>query len=410
MSAKKYQLSGAGYGLCIIALLAIPVERSQALDYHVQPAASTGLMVNDNRRLQLLEPDTIYGAIGSAGFNSYAANDVINLSFSPRARLSRYEGDSDLNSDEYWTDAYVERIFPRARISIDAGYSRVAAINSELDDSGNLIAASYRKTSSVSPSLSYAISPRVLFTLGGSVSKIRFDGEGRLTDYNFFAANSNLRYQFSDRTTWLVTFGKTKFDPDFNSKTDTYTWQFGIEHALTDTVDVAFNYGGLRSTVKFSDQQLVFSPQFGFAPQTIRSETRGGGALINFDAVKRFSSVDLHASFDRSLSPSSRGQQNKTDVLIGEALWRIDETLNSKVGVSYRDQIGESEFLPGSTGLITYAVYGSVSKRLSENWRVSALYRYRRQYRRLSELTVDYNQLSISLNYTGDRVPFGLFR
>ena len=409
MPAKTYDRSGNVYGFWTIVILAITAERAQALDYHVQPSASTGLIINDNRRLLQMDTGTVYGATASAGFDSYAADEVVNYSFSPRARLSRYEGDSDLNSDEYWADAYIERIFPRARASVDAGYSRVATINSELDDSGNLLAASFRKTSFVSPSLTYAISPRVLFTLGGTATKTRFDGDGNFTDYNYFAASSNLRYQFSDRTSWLVTFGKTKFDPDFAFQTDTYTWQFGIEHALTDTVDVAVNYGGLRSTIEFSNQQLVFIPPFGFVPQTIKNKSTNGGALINFDAVKRLPNVELHASFDRSLSPSSQGRQNKTDVVMGEATWRIDEAHSSRVAVYYRDQIGESDLLPG-TGLITYAVYGSISKRLSENWRVRALYQYRRQFRRLSEVTVDYNQISISLNYSGDSAPFGLFR
>jgi len=409
MTAKVHRRARQGYGLWVLALFAIPVGSIEAFDYHVQPIASTGLIVNDNRRLQTLDPDTVYGATATAAFDAYAADDVVNFSFSPRARLTRYEGDSDLNSDEYWADAYVERIFPLARVSVDAGYSRVATINSELDDSGNLLAASYRNTSLVAPSLTYIISPRVLFTLGGSVSKVRFDGEGNFTDYNFFAANSNLRYQFSDRTSWLVTFGKTKFDPDFDFTTDTYTWQLGIEHALTDTVDVAFNYGGLRSTVKFSTQQLVFDPLVGFVPQTIRNESNDGGALINFDVAKRFPNVKLHASFDRSLSPSSQGQQNRTDVVMGEATWRINRTLSTRVATYYRDQNSETEFLPGR-GLISYVVHGSVTKQLSKQWQVRALYQYRRQFRRLSEVTVDYNQVSISLNYKGDGAPFGLFR
>lgn len=379
------------------------------MEYYVRPTLSTGLTANDNRRLVVLDPESTYKLATEAGFAGYAADDVLKLSLSPRAKLSRYEGDSSLNSDEYWIDSYVERLFRRWRVSVDAGYSDVATVTSELDDSGNLRANARKKSYYLGPAASFFVSPQTVFSLSGSANTNKFVGGGGFIDYDFLAASANLRHQFNPRTAWTVTLTKTIFEPEIDTRNDTYSFEAGIEHALDESIDVTARIGFLRSTIEFQMAQPIFLPGQGILFRNVKREVNDGGALINFGATKRFPTLTLNAEFDRRLSPSSQGRQNKTDDVTGEALWDISEKISSRIAIKYREQNAESDFISGNQ-LTTYNVYGSLSRRLTSNWRIAARYQYRRQMRSQSGITVDYNELSVALIYRADAAPLGLVR
>jgi len=370
------------------------------MEYYFQPRALFNTAVNDNRRLRLDPGPTVYRGLTDVRVRAHAISETFYGLIAPRARISRFEGDSLLNSDEYFFETFADQMFQQGRLRVDGSYSDTATINSELEDSGRFGTNGQKRSYIISPAYTYYHSPQLLFSVSTSANKVDFDGENRgFVNYEYLAGSMGLTYQQSDRTTWTATFGKTIFITEANTRTESVSFMVGLQHALADSVDVAYSIGPIRSDIEFVSTVFGQRPSGAISIANVKESVHAGGVRIDINVEKRHERGRFAASFNRDLVPSSVGEQTATNLVRGETTWRFNDYWDTAGVFVFREQKSEAELRPASNRT-TYFVEALIRRRLSRTWKVALKYHHRRFIRALGT-AADANELSVSFIYDG---------
>ena len=180
---------------------------SFATEYHVQPRASFKTLVNDNRRLFAENPTTVYGGVLNLGGSLYVADALHSAVLDPRVRLSRFQGDSDLNRDEYFFDGELGKVLKNGRLALAGAYSDTSTLTSELTDTGLFSTNKSRISYLLAPSYIHFFTPALSFSISGSVNDVEFEDseETGFVNYTNYVLGTFLQYAISDRTSLYST-------------------------------------------------------------------------------------------------------------------------------------------------------------------------------------------------------------
>ena len=373
-----------------------------------EPYAAVGFSLNDNKRLRSRDGSGVLANKTTLGSRLNYARPRWSARIAPEFSLLRHTNHRELDNEDYRVDAQLARDFVRHRLELGMDFARSLSAAVELTEAGQIDAAIPRTTIAVDGAWTWEIGERISSTAFGSIADTGFDAEpgSALVDYEFASAGLSLRYGYSARTRWLVTLAVQDFSlPDLDTTTTSYTYRFGLESAVSDTIGARLTIGQSIDVNRFETDQLVVDPidPSRFVIQRSGNTVRDGRELINASVEKRFARGVWSVGWDRQFNPSSLGARLRIESVNTQMQWRFDHRIRLSGYLSYRDQTRESatdndlqpqERLQATLGL---------QFRLDRNWTLSPRYRYTRRWSPLGAPSADANEIALELRFSGDR-------
>lgn len=344
------------------------------------------------------------------GASIYAADALHSAILNPKVRVSRFQGDSDLNRDEYFFNGELGRVFEKGRLGLEGAYSDTSTLTSELTDTGLFSTNRSRISYLLAPAYTHFLTPALTATISGSVNDVEFEDseETGFVNYTNYALGTSLQYAISDRTRYTAQLSATIFDtPDRRSRAESLIYQVGFIHDYSETTSILFSIGNIHSDIEFQTQTLQFITNQGFVFQNVPASTRENGSILEIDVRKQLVRGQLRGNYSRSVSPSSQGVQNVFENVFGEARWRFNQHLDAVASISYQDRRSQGDLFQGLDQTFIVA-NGILTQRLTKNWFVSGGYQYRRQERATNGVVTDFNELSVTFRYVADGPSFPL--
>ncbi|MBL8225903.1 MAG: hypothetical protein JNM50_11300 [Chromatiales bacterium] len=310
----------------------------------------------------------------------------------PRVRDWNYlESNKDLNNNDQYVDLSALQRFRRLETGLSAEYAdtlvRQQNVESATPDDPNLPPpitggasqqaddGASQERWSVTPYLSYNLSPRNSLALQLGYSSTSFDDRVniRFFDFDTTSAELSLTHTLDQKNQFRIAVNSSTFDADnFNrtdiplfrieNETDNYGINATYERTLTQTLRATLRLGTVRNSA------LVTS-----GGSTFRATE--SSLLGNFGIRKRSEKTTLNFDVGRTQVPRSDGRQVTQD----EARFFVDhnftQRFSGRFGAVFLDQstIGdfdrfEQQYWTGDF---------SVAYRLLPTWTVRALYTYR---------------------------------
>src|SRR3990172_12216445 len=96
--------------------------QADGAEWSAEPRLNAYTEVDTNRRLTTADHNTVVGLIGEVGVVLQRATEINTLRFEPRVRISRYEGEKDLDRDDYSFNFAASHRLERALLGLDAAY------------------------------------------------------------------------------------------------------------------------------------------------------------------------------------------------------------------------------------------------------------------------------------------------
>lgn len=234
----------------------------------------------------------------------------------------------------------------------------------------NLVDVNVRRTRfSVNPRWSHSFSDRSMGTLGYEYNDVSYsdDSETGLTEFDRQLVRGGYRYRLSEKNLLTAGISAGFFRPDNNANnvnatdSDTYEARAGVVHQYSETLQLDFSLGG-RYT------------EFDSTPT--RGSSDSSGLVGNIGATKSTGLTTYRVNLERSVRPSSTGNEVETDRLTLDVRRAISETLNFNL----RANAFETENI-GSNSSNSGRDYLSLEPELSwqflRSWNASLGYRYR---------------------------------
>ena len=403
------------YG-ALFSLLGIPAAAHGVLT--IAPTIEPMTYFDDNRRIRAEGSPSLVASEVDAGFDAVYTRPTYRLTLAPDIHFIRHSDQTELDSEDYFVDLFAEKFFERHQIAGGFNFERESSATTELDDSGRLDTAVPRTTLGLNASWGFLASEQVTLTAFGAYSDVSFKESetSRLTDYRFATAGLNLRYQFSERTDWLVNTSISLFDtPAFSSggqrvdgETKSYAFQFGFEHAFSDTVDGSLLVGQNISSFKVQTTRPVLVSLFPFRVAQQRSTTSGndGGLLVDSSVVKRFEQGQLEVEWTRSFNASSQGSRSQRQTVTGRGVYNIDDNWRVRFNTRYREQEQETLADVVLRPLDIITVLGGLEYKFTREMSMELTYRFRHQERSNLGTTAVSHRVGLQFRYRGEAVPY----
>jgi hypothetical protein len=371
----------------------------------VRPETSTRAFYDNNPRLRV-EPSTgVFATINEFQAETIYSRPTFNVGFTPRLRLSRYTEETELDSEDYFVRLAVNKFFERHQFAGEFNYSREASFTTEQTDSDRFDVNVPRTSLFVNFSWLYAATERLNITVFGNAADVSFDAapQGSLIDYGQFAMGSLLSLSASERTDVVATLNVSEFKtPQISSETLSYSFQFGFDTLLFESLNTSFRIGhnisyiGSRSTQ--TQVVSVVPPQFTTTP--VSERRRSSGRVIDLSVEKEFERGDARFEWNRAFSPSSDGSRQQRQEVSGYGRYGLRQNLYAVLQVNYRESVQEAQLnlrRLNNRNLIT--VRARLLYNLSRFLRAEMGIQYREVNRISSGTKSDSEQLFFTLRY-----------
>lgn len=206
---------------------------------------------SDNLQLLSSNPQGTAGTVVNAGMDLKRAGEQGYLSIIPALRFSRYDSSDPLDSnDEMLTGAW-SRSGERGKWLIDGEWTHDSTLTSELQVSGLVQTAIRRLLRSLSPSYSFAVSPRSTLAADVSYTAVKYVNASTtgLVDYNNASSDLSWSYQWSERATITGRVYGSRYESALvGDSIHTTGGELQLSSSLTEHWDGVFSAGIYRST------------------------------------------------------------------------------------------------------------------------------------------------------------------
>jgi len=274
-------------------------------------------------------------------------------------------------------------------------YVRDLTLASELTTTGYLTDVVSRNSYIFSPSYTRALTERWSFGISGSANWARYSrtGDNGLDNYNNYSVSPTLSYALTPQTRITGGIaGAWYHGTPIENRTTSYSATVGITHQYSERLNVAANVGYAHTHTQTDGLFVCLVPQvvsgqivdqlFPSAncpvplTNTGASDQTSNTPIYNLSATWNLSELStVTGSASEAIIPSGLGSTlNAKSYFVGLS-HNLTERLNSNVSVSLTDSK-----LSGSTGGVPSSQYrnlsASLSYRLSLRWNLDAGYRY----------------------------------
>jgi len=380
------------YGALVTSL--ILSTSSQAAEWSAEPSISLRTGYNDNVRLTQLPHDSVWETALRPGVRFGVAKEHQGLFGKASASIRRYYGGSGresssvLDREDYFlkTNAYHNTLRNSFRVNLD--YTRDSTLDSELDDTGNVIEErATREKITLAPSWITSLNETTRLDLRYQYTDVSFSDDPGVTDlvkYNYDVFSSSLVHQLSPRTQATLSASYSRYQPDTNLDSDTTSIQAGLSRNLSETITASF-LAGIRETKSDSITGTCILPGFTFPncllgiQSTGTKENKNTGAVYSFNINKTLETGALGMAISRSSNPNSDGELLDTTRYILSGEYRFTETLRSSLRAEYTENeiiVNRAGLEPDQNKQSFFRVRPKLSWRWQREWELAGEYEY----------------------------------
>lgn len=402
-------------GATVFGLTAGPAS---ALEYSVQPMVSATATHNDNIRLTPSDHLSLQGrevrtrAAGKVASENWMAELELDLKFNSFNR-------SEYDSDDQFLDLKLNKNTERQNYGLNAGITRDSTRTSEVDTSGNVgIGAERRELYSFNPYWSGSVDDRNRISLQGGVTEVQY-GTARFTDYQYYSLYAGWDTTLDEDLRLNVQLSATNYQPDSRPATYGTSYsadstglgvQVGGEYKMTEQFTINALVGSTETEQEYSIGdpldacQDPFLASFGLTPDVcaLRDyKDRNFTTDISLDWRGERSYLSIGYTIENQ--PSSQGYEVESEQFNLDGKYRVSEkgnlTLVMLVGRREAVDVSASAIDPTNSNrdfansTITY------SHKVTENWRVNAIYGYRWQDREIATDDAESHTVKLGIEY-----------
>lgn len=399
----------AFYLVCGITITICGVAQAYLV---IQPELSTTNAYDDNPRLRLQDASAVLFTKNQVLLDTTYIGPTYEFGITPKFRLSRFTEETELDSEEYFVSTFANKLFERHQVQAAFDFERQASFSTEVDDSGIFDINLFRTTLSSQINWSYFVSERLTLLFNGYATDVSFEEDPRsdFVDYFLYGVGASINYKFSEATSFWAIFGRSNFKtPQLSSETESYSFQLGFDHELTETTDVSFRIGSNRSHLEFKQSQLTLlslNPLI-VGPVLVDGEENQSGDIVQLAVDKEFSRAELRMQWDRRFSPSSLGARQEIEEVYGYLRYKLTRFTHLVGRVRYNTRVQEGALNTTRVNNLERLRYGArLLHRLSPTLVAEVGYRYQDQTVRGLGFTGESHQLSVALRYRPSELRF----
>ena len=379
------------YGALFIVLV-LPLS-IQAAEWSAEPKISLRTGYNDNIRLTAAEHDSVWETDLTPAVKFGVAKENQGLFGNASASIRRFSGGSGressdvLDREDYFLNTNAYHNTARNTFKANLNYTRDSLLDSELEDTGNVIdQRATRKKITLGPSWEAMLNETTRLALGYQYSDVSFTddpGVQDLVEYKYAVFSSSLIHQLSARNQATLSASYSSYKPDTDLNSDTTSLQAGISRNFSETLVASF-LGGVRKTTSDQVTGICFDPSLNFPgcfPFLITGteETDNTGSVFSFTIDKTLETGSLGMALSRSTNPNSNGELLDTTRLILSGDHKFTETLRSSLRVEYTENeviVTRFGFQPDQSKQTFFRVRPKLSWRWRREWELAGEYEY----------------------------------
>ncbi|MDB4516172.1 hypothetical protein N9089_01085 [Crocinitomicaceae bacterium] len=383
------------YGALVTVLL-LPLP-TQAAEWSAEPKISLRTGYNDNIRLTTLDHDSVWETALTPAVRFGVAKEHQGLFGNASASIRRFSGGSGresssvLDREDYFLKTNAYHKTPRNTFKANLDYTRDSTLDSELDETGNVIdERATRERITLGPSWEAMLNETTRLELGYEYTDVSFSDDPGLTDlveYEYDVFSSSLIHQLTPRIYGTLYASYSSYQPDTNLDSDTASIQAGISRNFSETLVASFLAGARKTTSDRVTGYCPFEPPSAFPRCTLfppvitgTEETDNTGTVFSFDINKTLETGSLGMAISRSTNPNSDGELLDTTRLIVTGEHKFTETLISSLRLEYTENeiiVNRAGFDDSNQDNETFLrIKPKLSWRWQREWELAGEYEY----------------------------------
>lgn len=235
---------------------------ASAANWEFAPLVEAGWRVSDNYRLGLPGSEIeVSGAEADAALTWRTVDPRLTVELTPRVRATRFPGDEDEDSTDYFFSGKIGDSTPRRDVGASADYSREDVVHSELPepgsggdlgdpgggDSGRALERNRRELIRLAPYFTYRLTERHGIEADARYVDANFEeqSDGELQDFSEIGASVGWRNRYSERTSLVLRGVVSQYETNFS--TDAYGADVQWDRQFTETSRMYLRLGGRQT-------------------------------------------------------------------------------------------------------------------------------------------------------------------
>jgi hypothetical protein len=366
----------------------------------MEPAVKVQEMYDDNVRLRTMNEQDSWITTLSPEVTLGSRTETSDINVYGRWDSKRYHSISALNTDNQFINFNGSHFNERNTWQVDLTYNRDTSIESELEDTGRITDSAIRREEAIiAPSWTHALNERTTVQLSGNYRDVQYEDPGNtgLNDYKTHTISGYVQHQWTEPTAFFASVYASGYKQETDTSSTRIDYQglnLGVIHNLTENLTLTASAGRQKND---THQEVLF---FGFIPVT--TDTSATGNTYRLELEKQDEITTYTASFERTVSPSARGNLNNRDDYSFTVRHRYSRRLNLDFTARYLEQ--ESTLGTNVANDRTYwSVRPGVRYRFNENTTLTGAYQHRYQKYANASDDADSDQVMFTLNYNWDK-------
>lgn len=384
----------------LFLVLVLASTSGQAFDWLLNPSITTTQRYTDNLRMQTGPTRSNEITTISPALNFGYIDDDNDLTGKLSLNQIEYLDESSLDFTE--KIATLNHVFRRERwnTQLNFRYGEESSLGSQLgaNGSGNLLVQVPRFTTTVSPSVTYMLTPRNSLQLSGSYMDVKYgslpfnSGLG-FSNYTNEQVNGIFTHNYTENLSLNLNLGYTIYKAggdfaglidalnlsgavqpyngvtNFSQDTKSQTYQVGFKYVYDEKTTATGNVGlrdsnahsvesitanGVSSCIGFNGIGFVNFAGTPYCPNSYSNISSSiSGKIYSATLNRAFEQGNVALSFNQQLSPSSTGNQQLTTQYSGNTSYNLSDRWSTAFQGSYL----ESQF--SSSGLSSLSLYNN---------------------------------------------------
>lgn len=387
--------------------LFLVVLTTEAAEWFAKPVVSLKSGYNDNIRLTTVDHDSVWENILTPSVDFGVAKEHQGISGNARMAARRYSGGSGsgressniLDREDYFftLDGFHQK--PLDTFSASFNYSRDSTLDTELEDTGNVVEQrATRERIGLTPSWTHIINEKTLAVLSAGYNDVSYTddpGDQDLVNYDSYYASGQLTRYITERVQGNLSASYSQFNPDTGFDSTTVSFQGGLGFNITESLTASFLAGQRETTseTKYASGLCIGADPDATFPECegspldppyiitgeVDDEVETSGNTYSGDMTYTHETGILTAAISRSTSPGSQGELLDTTRLMLKGTHAFTDRLKSSINLEYNERetvVNRLGREPDQGKQELFRIRPRISWRWNEEWEISGEYEY----------------------------------
>ncbi len=370
---------------------------------------------NDNISLTLQPHNSVNGSVITPKLDFGSRTEIWQINGSAELSRRRYSGVSGLDRDDDTFRLASQYATERDTWRLEGTQTLDSVFSDELTsaDTGVVQVQKRRESHGISPSWTRMLTETMQLQLAyqlNNISYVNSESVG-LYDYRYRVATARLTKQVSEQNQVFVTGGYSAFHvPATGFDSVSRILQAGMSRNFSETMQGTLLAGARRTESLTQGGKTIYQRALGFdasgnlvfflVPVGVTTDVRSEETSVTFNGSleKKFEKSRMNLTLSRSLDPSGSGGQVEQDSLD----FRLNRPLTSRFQLNLDAYALKSRAVEGnisSNDRRYYYVGPGAYWQLSQEWNMSAGYRYTNLRREYESKDATANSVYLTLAY-----------